>query len=145
MKVYLAGSIEGLTYEEAFGWRNRAEEILKAHGKKVYNPGKHVSSEMKGQVITRESVEKFSKLSPNFDKELYFQDLEHIKESNIILVSLSKGSTGTIFELGYAKRAGTLIVGFSADPYLLQHPFIKYSVDVVYKKEHEAIYYVARL
>ncbi len=146
MKVYLAGKIEGITYEEAFDWRNEAEDILVRAGKDVYNPGRHVPKEMKGQIITRENVEQFRKLSPNFSKELYYQDLEHLKESQVILVNLGwRSMTGTLFELGYGRRGGTMVVGFSADPYLIQHPFVRYSIDILYDSFKPALKYIIEL
>ncbi|GAI80275.1 unnamed protein product, partial [marine sediment metagenome] len=56
--VYLGGFIEGLTWKEAFEWREKAEIFLKDIGISCYNPGVNIpkSFATNNEIITFDSI-----------------------------------------------------------------------------------------
>jgi len=119
--VYLAGKIEGLSWDEASEWRNRAAMRLDEECISCYNPCIHVPLELRSGVITAKRVKEAGGLVGN---EIFAQDIFHLNECNIFLVDLDNPGTGTLVELGMAYTLGLSIIGFGASDELGKHPFV---------------------
>jgi nucleoside 2-deoxyribosyltransferase len=113
MKIYLAGGINGLTEEQAFGWRKRVTALLKPLGVQCLNP------------IKSEDFNKFStggKFNEG-DMTCYWKDKFDVKRADIVIVNMENTkSYGTIVEIGWASALGKLIIVIN--PKGITHPFI---------------------
>jgi nucleoside 2-deoxyribosyltransferase len=92
MKIYLAGKMSGLTFEEMTEWRN---EILQ----KLYQAAQ--LSDTKINVIHPVMYYNFVEKRHQSEIEVEEYDLAHVVSSNIIVVNLAglNDSIGTIIEL----------------------------------------------
>lgn len=119
--VYLAGSINGLTYEEATGWRKEATEKLQAAGFLVRDP-------MRGKKFL-EYVEVINDQNTDIKAdEIFFRDVTDILTSHYVLINLdSLGNNpmiGTLFELGYGFGSGKDLFMFNIPEEFKLHPFL---------------------
>jgi nucleoside 2-deoxyribosyltransferase len=109
--VYLAGSMEMVSLQEAQGWRTIAEQLLNFNEVKTLNPCRRVHN--------------FDK---RYMKRIFELDLRDIQESDIILVNLDKPEVakhGTAMEVFYASYVlRKPIVAFKSDASTI-HPFFE--------------------
>jgi hypothetical protein len=137
LKVYLAGKMNGLSYAEMSGWRNKIYEKLNAmanfHDKKinVVNPVLYYNFEEKRHQSEVE-VEEF--------------DLAHVVSSNIIIVNLDglKNSIGTIIELHdahYHHKIPVIAFG-NQELYADLHPWIKNDITRIESNIDEMLDYI---
>lgn len=113
MKVYLAGGINGLTEEEAYGWRREAVEKLWNLGVQALNP------------IKSDDYNKFSEGGKfnEGDTTCYWKDKYDVKRADIILVNLDTvKSFGTIVEIGWSIAWNKLIIIINKKG--VTHPFV---------------------
>jgi len=117
-KIYTAGPLEGRNNEEAFSWRDKATEYLKQFGIECYNPGEDTTL--------------------NDAKTITTLDFMMIDNSEAILVNLTclgedrPTNTGTLIEIGYAVKAGKLIVGFSDVDWQRENRFLRDCVHPIF-------------
>ena len=106
--VYLAGGINGLSDEEAKGWRNAAARELVS----LYDILDPMVRDYRG--VEAQNVE-----------EIVTGDLLDISISDIVLVRAERPSWGTAMELVYAKEMGKYVIAFGAgerpSPWLVFH------------------------
>ena len=138
MLIYLAGKIDGLSWNKANGWREKAATELCSRGISVYNPLMHVAH-LKGiSRITPEVVQDTKDQIP-VDDEFY------LKHSDIMLCNLENDDvTGTLMEIGYMRALGKLILGFGNSK-LCKHPFIEKWVDLKFNNLDDALEYIIDL
>ena len=109
--VYLAGSMEMVSLEEAQGWRTKAELLLWANDVKTLNPCRRVHD-----------------FEVRYMKRIFELDLRDIQESDIILVNLNNPEVakhGTAMEVFYASYVlRKPVVAFKADASKI-HPFFE--------------------
>lgn len=142
-RVYLAGSIEGLVWEDASKWRNKAVEMLKDAGiEDVYNPVDHIPLEMRNGIITAERVKEGGGFR---GKEIVAQDLFRLRRCNIFLVNLDDPGSGTMAEMGIKWAQGGIIIGFSEWEGSVDHPFIVELADVIYDTLDEAVDFIINI
>jgi len=158
--VYLGGFIEGLTWKEAFEWREKAEIFLKDIDIPCYNPGINVPESFKtsNKIITFDSI--VEDIGPNGEvypgsikDQIFNQTLFHLKQSNICLFNLKhfkttpchSNSIGTFWELGVGFILSKFIIAFDIYPQLESDPFIKNSIDLSFSSLDESLDYIARL
>ena len=155
--VYLGGFIEGLRWEEAFEWREKAEIFLKDIGIKIYNPVVHVPAAFKDSqaVITSAKIINFYllnspiELAEDFKNRVFFQDLFHLRKADICLFNLKDfgrpvNGIGTIWELGAAFILKKLVLAFHKSS-LEQHSFVTNSINLNFDCLDDALDYIARL
>lgn len=107
-RVYLSGSMDGVSIEEGNTWRKFAAQKLRMAGFDVYNP-------YDGLPLTKEAHQK---ATPN---EVFHKDIWYLDRSDIVLVNLSmpeiiKSSNipfFTIGELFLAHRDRKILVSFN--------------------------------
>ena len=86
--VYLAGSMEHVSLEEAKGWRDIATEILECM-----------------DVVTLDPTRRIHNFNKRYMKRIFELDLRDIQESDIILANLDNPTVakhGTAIEVFYA-------------------------------------------
>jgi len=158
--VYLGGFIEGLTWKEAFEWREKAEIFLKDVDIFCYNPAVNIpkSFATNNEIITFDSI--LEHIGPNGEvypgsvkDQIFNQTLFHLKQSNICLFNLKyfkntlcySNSIGTIWELGVGFVLSKFIIAFDVYPQFVSDPFIKNSIDLNFGSLDESLDYIARL
>ena len=137
ISIYLAGSIDGLTYEEATGWRIEfAERLHRLFGYNIviFDPTLklHTCNYKPDDIID------IKYLSRKEMFETFENDIRATSQTDIGVINIqgkSKG-TGTIFEIGYMYAKGVKMLGYidKKNP-LKQHPFINNAVDLYISKE----------
>ena len=109
--VYLAGSMEHVSLEEAKGWRDIATEILESM-----------------DVVTLDPTRRIHNFDKRYMKRIFELDLRDIQESDIILANLDNPTIakhGTAMEVFYAAYVlRKPVVAFKADASTV-HPFFE--------------------
>ena len=131
MKLYLAGPITGLTYQEATGWRNQVREALPDDWK-VLDP-------MRGKSHLRG----MGALAANFDSgmDAVSRDLQDIRSADVVLAHFAASdaqtgvSLGTSCEIGYAFALGKPVVAVVRRNTPYDHIFIDHMCTVVRSTE----------
>lgn len=124
-KIYLAGPINGLSYEEATNWRKDAQRYLQDFGITGVSPmrAKEFLSDHKDIGITEFSEPLAS------DAGIVARDRFDVQNADLMLVNLlgaTKVSCGTPCEYGWADAFGVPIITVmeeSGNPY--DHPFVR--------------------
>lgn len=143
--VYLAGKIEGLTWDQAAAWRKWAAKTLRDAGIRYYDPCEHVPISLrKGAVITGKRAAELSGLRGD---EIWTQDVFYLKnETNIILANLwdyNTGKlTGTLVEWGMGYILGLTLIGFRPSDSYKGHPFIYKPADCLFETVEEAVDFI---
>lgn len=142
-KVYLAGPIAGLTYDEGQDWREYAMAALDAHGIAGYSPLRNKSFLRSAGVIGKAAY-----ANPMAsDRGIMARDHNDCKTSDAILVNLMGAksvSQGTVMEIAwaYAYRI-PLVVAMEETSNLHDHPMIRAALDYRVTSLDQAIAIVA--
>lgn len=120
MKVYLAGPITGLTFDDANDWRTDVEHELERYGIEALNP-------LRG----KEHLAGIGPLPDVFDgaSAALRQDLEDIDAADLVLahfLGAERPSIGTCIELGYAYARGVPILAVADVDNPHSHMFVQY-------------------
>ena len=116
--VYLAGKMNGLSYDEMNKWRIRADAALHNAG---YTTGTKVRANNPVNYYN------FEKQEYQSDKEVMDFDLALIKKSDIVLVNLDglDSSIGTAIELYECMNSKIPVIPFGTDnAYWKLHPWV---------------------
>ena len=129
-KVYLAGKMSGLSYEEMNSWRSDAEMLFsRYYDVKTLNPVRFYNFELDKANYTEKEVMDF--------------DLHLVKNSNLVLVNLNRPDTiGTAIELFYCKENKIPIVAFGRNKNMLPHPWIECCINKEVETLNQAIEYI---
>lgn len=133
-KIYLAGTITGLTKEEANNWRESIKSKLDDNGFNVINPYSY--------------MDKFYNYgSDDIEKVAMDFDLAQVKDSAAVIVRLDQyKSLGTMAELAVAYSNNIPIIALNDKdnelPFYKQHPWIKAMISIQFFEESELISYV---
>lgn len=99
-KVYLAGPISGLTYDEGQDWREYAQAALAHHGIAGYSPLRQK------EFLRSEGVLSQAYANPMAtDRGIMRRDFNDVKTSHVVLINLlgaKSASQGTVMEMGWA-------------------------------------------
>lgn len=137
INIYLAGSIDGLTYAEATGWRIEfTERLHKLFGDNIviFDP----TAKLQRGNYNPDDIVDIKDFSEREQIKTFANDIQAISQTDIGVINIqgnSKG-TGTIFEIGYMYAKGIKMLGYidMMNP-LEQHPFINNAVDLYRTKE----------
>lgn len=137
MKIYLAGKMSGLTFEEMTEWRN---EIFQ----KLYQAAQ--LSDTKINVIHPVMYYNFVEKRHQSEIEVEEYDLAHVVSSNIIVVNLAglNDSIGTIIELHdahYHHRIPVIAFG-DRELYDNLHPWIQNDITRVENNIDDVVDYI---
>lgn len=134
MKIYLAGKMSGLTFEEMNGWRKNVEKLCKKYnGITTINPVDYYNFEMDEENYT--------------DKEVKDFDLHLVRNCDVILVNLNyTDSIGTAVELHecYENYKVPVVAFASKENCDKIHPWIKCSVSRFEETMEDAINYIVQ-
>jgi len=127
--VYLAGPMEGLTYEEMTEWRNEATYLLNLADIDTLDPTRRIAyhNQLKNDYTAGRVVK---------------HDLQDIAYSSVILANL-KDSTpgkkwGTVCEIAHAHTKNKIIIVVT-DENQFKHPFIEFYATEIYNDLTDAI------
>jgi hypothetical protein len=135
--VYLAGSIEGISWDNATRWRNYSTKFLREHGIETLDPCRRRA--------VRDHEEPYSQ---NLAKRIVKMDLRDIAHSQVVLANLSEEargggrSWGTVAEIAHSHTKNKIIIVVS-DPGFV-HPFIDFYATEQYHTLDEALNAVTR-
>lgn len=109
-KIYLAGKMSGLSFDEMNKWRKEATELLRYENVHIENPCYYYNFEMNPEDYTENEVKKF--------------DLWLVKNCDIVLVNLDHpDSIGTAIEVHEAyNNWNKPVIGFGT---VQNHPWIE--------------------
>jgi nucleoside 2-deoxyribosyltransferase len=109
-KVYLAGPIVGLTYEEANGWRTKVKSELVSSNIICYSPMRHCRYHESNK--TEALPSHYNHLNPlqtnevmTTNKSITARDRYDVYSSDLVLVNFlnaKRGALGTCIEIGWA-------------------------------------------
>ena len=138
MKIYLAGKMSGLSFEEMNEWRQKLKKLLEMMAEvsgckiKVINPVDYYNFEDKWHQSERE-IEEY--------------DLSHVVSSDIVIVNLDglASSDGTKYEIYEAYRHhGIPVIAFgSKELYKQLHPWVQSKITRVELDIHDVCNYIA--
>ena len=128
IKIYTAGAMKGLTFEEQYVWRKRLEWYLSFADRKYafFHPPEYYNYEQQFHKSERE-VKEF--------------ELNNLRECDVMVVNLHKieDSIGTHMELGYANAMNSFggkhiyVIGFGDNEV---HPWIE---DSLFRREKDIV------
>ena len=123
--VYLAGGIEGLTLEQATGWRKRATQVLGSFDIDTLDPCRRVSF--------------IDSKARHADARIWKADLQDIAFSTVILANLCDSlpgkKWGTVAEIAHAHTKNKILIVLM-DENQFHHPFItQYATEIHYTIE----------
>jgi hypothetical protein len=127
--VYLAGSMEGLTYEQMTEWRNYATYELDLLDIATLDPTRRVSyHDQKDEAYAASRIVK--------------HDLQDIHYSSVILVDLRDSTPGrkwgTVCEVAHAHTKNKIIIVVT-DKGQFKHPFIEFYATEIHHSLDDAI------
>lgn len=131
MKVYLAGAISGLNYDQSEDWRIKAKASLKELGIAGYSPLRRKDFLKTREVLgASDVIEGFYDVHPlSTARGIMTRDHFDVKSSDALLVNLlgaERVSIGTVMEIAfaYAYRIPVVVI-VEEDNIHWQHPFIQ--------------------
>lgn len=135
MRLYLAGAMSGVTWEEATGWRDNviSHYITKSNegelnvDLEIFNPCSYV---VDGEVSSEREDMDF--------------DLYKLRRSDFVICNWNGDSIGTAIEIGVAKEHNIPIVVYTEDVDRLSkmHPWVKHSAIKVFDNLEDLLVYV---
>ncbi len=128
MKVYLAGGISGLSYEECVAWRQYAADHLSWYGIEALSPMRNKESlKDKGSVIFHD----YPKEILSNQRAIMTRDRNDVINCDALLVNLLGSKTvsiGTMMELGLAdllRKPVIAVIEATGNPH--DHPMVRES------------------
>lgn len=138
MRVYLAGPIAGLSYQEATGWRNRVANQLIEFGIESLSPLRYKS------FLSNEKA-----IADHYDthvlattKAIYTRDRWDVARSDIIFVNFlgaEKVSIGTVMEIAWADMLNKPIIIAMEEGNVHQHAMVVESAGYIVPTIEEGI------
>lgn len=145
MKVYLAGPITGLSYEEVVESLHLAKEVLEGAGYEVLSP-------MTGKGHLRNEIEFKAEgygnpLSTNH--AIFERDRWMVQICDVILADFTNGRTrvsiGTVTEIAWGALLGKHVVAvLPTEDNIHRHAFVLEAADVIFPSREEALQYLEK-
>ena len=146
-RVYLAGPIAGLTYDDALDWRAQAATDLARYGIEALSPMRAKDALVDRTIST--NYRDYAKSGPFYtSRGIITRDYNDVKRSDVLLVNLlglRKQTTGTVMELGwaFAMQKPTVVVIEPSGNVHDSHPMLVETFDFRVATMEEAIHTVA--
>lgn len=137
IKIYLAGAMSGLTYEQMNIWRNKITQHI------------NLMEEIHDcitDVVNPVDYYNFHTPRHQSEREVMKYDLAHVKSSDIIVVNLDglNNSIGSCIELYEAYKHDIPVVAFGSDEdYKKLHPWIKECITRYEESDKDVSTYIA--
>src|SRR5438128_1949417 len=109
IKLYLAGAISGLSWEQATGWRRRAARELALYGIKTFSPLRYKDF-LESETSIQDSYPDFALATP---KAIYTRDKWDVSRCDILFVNLlgtTRVSIGTVMEIAWGDMLNKPII-----------------------------------
>lgn len=137
LKIYLAGAMSGLTYEEMNQWRVNISKIIN-----------HMADYHECIIDVVNPVNYYNFKNPRHqnEREVMMYDLAHVKSSNIIVVKLDglNNSIGSCIELYEAYKNDIPVIALGTDEeYEKLHPWIRECITRYEKTDDEVSLYIS--
>ena len=137
LKIYLAGAMSGLSFEEMNHWRETTKKRLKQMGNLV---------DYKLSVINPVDFYNFESKNYQSEEEVEDYDLAHVISSDVIIVNLEglNTSVGTIIELhdaNYHHKIPVIALG-NKKLYDNLHPWIKRDITRFEENIDDVVMYI---
>lgn len=133
MKVYLAGPISGLSYDECVNWREEAKAALAKYGIRGFSPMRH-----KGYLSAEAKIEHdYPARVMSCQKGIMTRDHYDVISSDAILVNLlgctpegtNRVTVGTVMELAWAwDRRIPVVAVMEKEGNLHDHPMVREAI-----------------
>lgn len=138
LKVYLAGKMSGLSWDEMQQWRREFSQHVNEHTYncnmqnkvRIFNPCDYYNP-----LLSKDDDDGF------IDREAMQFDIYHLKDSDIVVANLDGDSIGTAMEVAIAKDNGIPVIGICHDKSTL-HPWLKESCMALCNSLYDAEAYV---
>ncbi len=129
-RVYLAGPIAGLTYDESTGWRNGVADALRLRGIDSYCPMRAKNFLKKVGRLDQDFIEAngFSSNPMVNDKGIVTRDRNDVFTSDLVFMNLAGAKTvsiGTMCELAWADAYRKPVVLVMEPGNIHDHPFVR--------------------
>lgn len=135
LKIYLAGAMSGLTYDEYSKWRKSVAEKLR-------RMNKFFSYNVDLDIIDPSAYYNFEEKRHETEREAMNFDLRHVKSSDLVIVNFNKpASQGTTAELSLAYDRDIPIIGVNETGFEL-HPWDEAFCDRIFDNMDKMIEYV---
>jgi len=144
MKIYLACSISGESYDDVVDYLLRTRDFLRSVGYTVYHPmiGKgHLRTEMEFRA-------KDYRHPVSTNRAIFGRDKWMVREVDVILFNLTKSKTvsiGSMFEMAWGSHFGKHIVAAIPEQNIHQHAFVLQACDIVFPEISVAKDYLVSL
>lgn len=135
-KIYLAGKMGGLTFEESNKWRKDFKDVMDM--RYFYCDEDYI-------IINPNDFYNFKETTHKSEKEVMQYDLNHVRSSNIIVVNLSKINTsiGTAIELYTAAQLNIPVLAWgTSEEWENTHPWLKECISRVESDMHDLCEYI---
>jgi nucleoside 2-deoxyribosyltransferase len=146
MRIYLAGSITGLSYDDVVDYFLFTKQELESYGYEVFHPmtGKgYLRNEVEFKAVGYDS---HSPVSTNHG--IVERDRWMVQTADILLVNLTNGdrvSIGSMFELAWAHHMGKHSIVIMPDTGVHQHCFVLEAADIILPTMDQALEYLHKL
>ncbi len=142
-RVYLAGPINGCSYDGATGWREYAKNMLGTFDIEVFSPMRGKSDLAEVECITDAHVTSLDNPMRTIPA-VYSRDRFDVMRADVVIFNFAGAqtiSTGTIFELAWASllQTPTVVIRDADTSPLYNHPFIEAATDFRPRSLAEAI------
>lgn len=144
MRVYLAGPIDGQTYEGATDWRNKFRYDLRAIGHEGLSPMRGKEYLAKEETI----IGAYENFPLSSEQGIFGRDLYDVRSCDVLLANLlpaTKASIGTAMEVAIAYENHKYIIVVLEPGSVSDHPFIRRAASVVVTSLDEAYDVIAIL
>lgn len=147
LKIYLAGPISGMGYEEVQNYFNRMYSLLTNAGYKVFSPMTGKSALRTEKNLKAHGIEGVPIATNhaifNRDKWMVTQ------QADVVFANFTRGkgivSIGTMMELAWASYTNKHVVVALPKDDIHQHAFVLEAANVVFETEDEALEYLYQL
>lgn len=137
VKIYLAGAMGGLTFEEQLGWRKQIEEVMKYGDYSYYKKPMFFSPP---EYYTQVDCE--PELKAQLEREAMIFDLDKVRKSDLIVANLEKNSIGTYMEMAVAFENRIPIIGLNRKWDVEIHPWLKESCIRIFTSLSDLVEYI---
>ncbi len=144
LKIYIAGSISGKSYDEVSEYFSVTRSLLSSWGYKVFSP-----MTAKGHLRTEKIFRAKDYQHPiSTNRAIVGRDKWMVGQSDVVYFNLSNAdiaSIGSVFEMAWANEMNKHSVAVIPEDNIHQHAFVLQSVDIIFDNEKDALDYLRSL
>ena len=136
IKIYLAGKMGGLSFEESNEWRRKLKSMI--FRRTFY-------SQIRPTVINPNDFYNFKEPTHKSEREVMQYDLNHVRSSDIIVVNLDgiNTSIGTAIELYAAAQLNIPVLAWgTSEEWKNTHPWLKECISRVESDANDLCNYI---